>query len=572
MSEYVQKDFSGGMNLLSCDTELEANQYRLGLNVRNRFGNMEATLSSVEDVAIPAGVKQESVTFGNYLIVFIAGLAYYRFYLSTGWKNIVGFQMSSTAPRFWTESVPLSTTNYGRFGVQDTTLGAVSANAGIVFDSVAGAFAGNTPGLVVQDNVNQPQFIYIDPILGTPIARTTQTFAQWDVDYSVTPILDKREYVPIGNAMAWVDGVLHIASQDGNFLYRSVSGRPLDFVVNVDDNGDPGGDATTTSYSVGVGNITALRAAANNSLLVTASNAVFNVAKNMTPGAVTIFGEYTFIRTFLFNAVCLSDRCIIDSLGDTRFISLTGVRSFNSILQQQNEGRNSLFSAQLQSVVNGIIQSAETSAAMLFDNYELYAINTVFGPVIAVFDTLMGCWVSFDIAQTGGRPIKMFAKIELTIQRLYAITDDNRLFTLYIGPALDQAVLRPGSMCAANVTANGSPIMPEMELKLKDARIVLDTLTATTSATVTPFVNNRLTQSSIQTKTIPYSAPTAVYTGVGVLPDTNVKLFNAYFSFPNTEQGWKVYAIITWTGTLNITQIMFSFVDQKPINPLQSQS
>jgi len=571
MSEYVQSQFEGGMNLLSCDTDVQPNQYRLGLNVRNRYGNLEGVLQSQLDPATPNGVKQECVTFGNYIILFVNGFAYYRYFTATGWTNIVGFQMSSDAPRFWTKAVPLSTTNYGRFAMSATDPAVTpSANAGIIQSSVAGAFAGNTPGLLVQDNINQPQFIFLNAF-GVPTVRTTQTYDQWNVTYVAGEItVDNREYVPIGNVMEWVDGVLYIASQDGEFIYRSVSGRPLDFVINVDLNGAKGGDATTTSYSVGVGGITCLRAMANNALLVTASNAVFSVSKNTTPGAITTFGEYTFIRTFLFNATCLSDRAIIDSLGDTKFISLTGVRSFNAVFQQQNEGRNSLFSRSLQSVVANITQSPASSAAMLYDNFELYGINTTLGPVIAVFDTLSNSWVSFDINQVGGKLIKMFAKIELTIQRLYAITEDDKLYTLYIGPDLDDCLVRTRSMCANNVTASGNPLNPEFELKLKDARVVFDGVTEAETCSIIPFVNNRVAQA--QSKAIPYSSPTTSYSGLGALPDTNTKLFNAYFSFPNTEQGWKVYALIAWSGTATITQFSFSFVDISPINPLQSQS
>jgi len=135
-----------------------------------------------------------------------------------------------------------------------------------------------------------------------------------------------------------------------------VSGRPLDFMVNITDAGTAGGDAETTAYSVGVGGISCLRAMSDGSLFVAAGNANFSVSKNMTPNATTLFGEYTFIRKFLFNATCLNDRCILDSLGDTKFIDITGVRSFNAILQTQNEGRNTVFSRMVQSVLEGFTQ------------------------------------------------------------------------------------------------------------------------------------------------------------------------------------------------------------------------
>ena len=148
----------------------------------------------------------------------------------------------------------------------------------------------------------------------------------------------------------WTNGILFIVSSDTNTIYRSVSGRPLDFVVNVTNllvatqttvivNNKSmtaywqygGGDATTTSYAVGVGGISCIRSLSTGGIFVSASNATFAVTLNQTPNAPMIFGEYTFNRAFLFNATCLSDRVIFDTIGDTRFIELTGIRSFNAV-------------------------------------------------------------------------------------------------------------------------------------------------------------------------------------------------------------------------------------------------
>jgi len=408
MAEYNQSSFLGGMNLLLDDTRLQPNQYRVGFNLRNRYDVLDPVLASELDSAAPAGVKQEVVTFGNFLILFVRGEAWYRYYTSTGWTKISQFGMSPTAPRYWTCAVPVATTLYARVAngafeiTSPTTLTSV-ANSRLGVQSIASAFQGNLPGLLVQDNINQPQFIFIGPG-GIPVVRITQQFTQWSITINATTLVvtdDSREYVPIGNAMAFVNGILYIAGQDSISIYRSVSGRPLDFVVNVNTDGSRGGDATTTSYSVGVGGITCLRAMSNNTLFVAASNANFSVAQNTQPGAVTEFGEPTFIRTFLFNATCVDDRCIIDTLGDTRFIANSGIRSFNAVQQTQNEGRNEPFSATIQRAFRlspnaTLIQTPGSAAAILYDDYELYAVNTVFGAVIAVYDTLSACWSGCD--------------------------------------------------------------------------------------------------------------------------------------------------------------------------------
>ena len=306
LSEYNQQSFLGGMNLLGDDSRLQPNQYRIGFDLTNRYDILDPVLASVQDKLAPEGVIQECATLGNYVILFVSGFAYYRYYTDIVWTQITGFAMSKTAPRYWSKAIPVSTTNYARFAATFSTTSQPNPAGGINLSQIVGASAGNLPGLLVQDNVTQPQFIYLQASTLTPVARTTQRFSQWNVQYTdatntvVATNGDQREYVPIGNVMAWANGILEITSQDTNFIYRSVSGRPLDFVVNVTnilaanttiqewiyidpitftqysvevqpfqsvgggafnalDVFFPGGDATTTSYSVGVGGITCLR-------------------------------------------------------------------------------------------------------------------------------------------------------------------------------------------------------------------------------------------------------------------------------------------------------------------------
>lgn len=593
-SEYNQLSFKGGMVLLTDDTRLEPNQYRLGINLTNRFDQLDEILSSQKDVAVPKGVKQELLTFGNYIILFVGGYAYYRHYLSEGWKVINGFKMSSSTPRLWTCPIPVSTTNYVRYAAVTQVTGTTGSNANgvISLNNVEGAEQGNLPGLLVQDNINQPYFIFLD-VNSVPTARVTQTFAQWKMVFTdlanVTIAVvngvtqDFREYVPIGNTMAFVDGILFIASQDGNFIYRSVEGRPLDFVVNVNNaiatvGADGfytqlgGGDATTTSYSVGVGGIACLRALSATGLFVAASNANFVVTKNTSNIAPKIYGEFTFVRTFLFNATCLSDRVIFDSVGDTRFIDLTGVRSFNAVEQFNNEGRNSVFTSSIQAAFKGITQDASLSAGILYDNYELYAMETIFGPAIAKFDTVNGCWTSFDVGQTGGKRIKILAKIELTVQRLYAVTEDDELYTLYIGPELATASVRTIGVCSNILYGNNNIKMnnPKSEIQLRNTRVVINNITKNANCTFTPYVDNRMSSCGPQVKPITYRPNVTISTDPYALPDVGTQLSNLLFQTEDCEQGWKMFGVFTWQGG-SVTQFSFELMNLLPQNPLSSQ-
>ena len=426
-------------------------------------------------------------------------------------------------------------------------------------------------------------FIYLDAN-GNIQVRTTQTFAQWLItftddtnvkvanDGSGNPI-DKREYVPIGNCMAWSNGILYIVSQDFSTIYRSVSGRPLDFVVNVgfklaDNTTVPaytqygGGDATTTSYSVGVGGISCIRPLSSGGIFVAASNANFAVTLNTNATAPTLFGEYTFIRTFLFNATCLSDRAIIDSLGDTKFIDLTGIRSFNSIEQFQNEGRNSQYSSLVNAAFKGIIQDYALAASILYDNFEYYAVNSIFGPVILIYDTILGAWVGFDTMQTGGKKIKAFAKIELTIQRLYAITEDDQLYTLYASPTASDSYVRLGA--EYNI--------PRISHAVSDVRCVLNNVTSDCTISAIPFTDNRLSEKSVQTKNVTYVPPVYPYSGPVNMPDLNTQLTNVLFTFPNGQQGWKSFAVIQWTGDASLVYVTMTIKEGQTMNPLMSQA
>lgn len=589
-SEYNQVSFLGGMNLLGDDSRLQPNQYRAGFNITNRYDVLDPMLKSKKDVSAPPGLKQELVTFGNFEILFVAGNAYYKFYLSEGWTQIVGFKMNPDAPRYWTVAIPVSTTNYVRIAATGTTnTGTSDPNGKIELSNVASAAQGNLPGLLVQDNISQPVFIFLDNG-GNVQCRTTQTFAQWGITFTdstntvVTFNGDKREYVPVGNSMAWEDGVLYIAAQDGESIYRSVSGRPLDFVINVVNTlvtvapytQVGGGDATTTSYSVGVGGITCLRPMSSGGIFVAASNANFLVTKNMSQNAPTIFGEYTFIRTFLFNSTCLSDRVIFDSIGDTRFVGLTGVRSFNAIAQTLNEGRNVAFTASIAGAFGSedspIIQDASAAAAILFNDYELYAVDTIFGPTIIKYDTLSQCWSSFDIGQADGKAIKIFAKIELTVRKLYAVTTDNELYQLYVGPETDEASFRSVGICANVLYADSNVKLanPKSEIKLGMVRAIINRLTEQSECSMIPYVNNRLANVSESTKVIRYEAPADEDDSTTRLPDVNTQLMNVLWTTPNCKQGWKVFLVFKWTSG-SFTQFSTEMADTTPMNPPNSQ-
>lgn len=602
--EFKQSSFSGGINLLLDDTRLPVsfkykegdspydityNQYRIGLNTRTRFDVCTPIKSSITDLQAPPGIKQAIVSFGNYIILFVQGTAWYKLNTDTNWTEINDFSMSQVAPRYWTVAVPLTTTLYGRLAGQtiigttstttgsDTattnTYGTVSAALPITqINQIAAGFA-NIPGLLVQDGINQPWFIYINQS-GNVVARQTQTYDEWSYPLDPTTLQltgpDEREYVPIGTYMEWFNGILFIVDNNFTYIYRSVSGRPLDFVVNVDENGQKGGDARTTSYSVGVAGISAMQALPGNILFIAAGGATnFGVTLNTTPNAPTIFGEYTFLRTVLFNANCITERGIVNVLGDTVFIDANGLRSFNSVEQQQNEGRNSVFSSTVQGLFTGIFQTAMVNnqstvgwcSAIDFDNYAIFSVNTVMGYVLVVYDTINNVYSSIDTLQLGNHAAKQFAAITISTLALYAITDDDRVVQLYADDVFDQSLIRLGSLCSQD---------PKKEMKIAMVRAVMSNITSDMSITASIFVNNRLSD-SVTTK-INYSTPVKTYIGANIGNDVGTQVSNILFTFPNSAQGWKVFVVLTWTGGASLTDVSAMTTDLTPLQPLQSQA
>lgn len=591
MSNFNQSSFSGGINLLLDDTRLPVsfkykegdtpydityNQYRMGINIRNRFDVIDPIQSSIVDTSAPLGIKQGILTFGNYIILFCDGSCFYKLNGTNGWYQVKTFTMDRTVPRYWTVVVPLNTTNYARaaVAVSATPSGGastfVSSGAPIIqvnqTNYIASAF-GNNPGLLVQDGKNQPVFLYIDSN-GIIQCRTTQTYQQWAFPLNTTTLQltgpDNREYVPIGTYMEWFNGILFIVDNEFSQIYRSVSGRPLDFVINVDINGNKGGDATTTSFSVGVNGITALRAMSNNSLFVAAGGgACFSITLNTTPNAPTIFGEYTFIRTPLFNSNCINERGIIDVIGDTVFIDANGLRSFNAVEQQQNEGRNSVFSSTIQRLFKNITQQDGFASAVLFDNYAIFSVNTVIGYVLIVYDTINSCYSSIDIAQLNGHAAKQFASINITTLSLFAITDDDKVVQLYADPRnTDTCTIRLGAVCSSD---------PRKELKVETFRAVLSNITQNMIATAQLFTNNRQDDGPI-IKKIKYISPVEVYAGVNIGTDINTQVNNITFPFPNSQQGWKSFVVLTWTGGASLTNVAVTTGDLTPLQPLRTQA
>lgn len=417
----TQLNFSGGMNLFDSEILLGSNEYALAYNVRNRTAKLQSLNGPDEDELAPVGFKQGIYAFDKYVLLFNNGEAYYKNIIldDSIWTKIVGLTLNTTVDYIYTQVIPASRFNYDRKLTSDNQIeGNKQVNPISVLPNLIN---GSDAGLIVQDGVQQG---YIIKANGT--ARRLKTFAEWT--------LVDREYVPIMKQMAYVNGILFGIDITGTILYRSVSGRPMDFVVDVDTTGYKGDDANKTAYSIGQDTVTCLKSLSNGQLLVATNKVCSPLTLNYDK---TIFNEPTFININGFSAGIVNQFSIVEYLRDDGtgfidyyFIDTDGLRSFNSASSNQNEGRNSNFSYRIS---QSLVTKQIVTAAITFNDYSMFSIKTIYNDdnLIAVYDNKRETWVCFDNYNIG--TIKQFAVADQSDNpTLYAITSDKvyKLFSL----------------------------------------------------------------------------------------------------------------------------------------------
>ncbi len=439
--DFTQNDFKGGINQLDDDTGIKDNEYVLLVNGRQRHGPVQPISKSVDQRLPFAGNPQALMSVGNTLLLIISGRAYYRIYGQSTWIRIADFQMDATAYRMWLIAVPKSSRNYVR------RLN-ISLNNPIIINTDFN-ISGNPAGILVQDGINQPWLIQFNAVTQTFVARVTKRYSQW-ANLSVTA--DDREYVPIGKQMFMLNEKLFILAPDSKSIYHSVTGRPLDFMVNVDANGDKlvaeaVGGASSVSFAFDNDDITCIRDVniANTFLYGTARH----VRLITLDYSQTIFGEPYPTQAQKIEAGILNDQSFVDALGDYTFIDNDGIKSFNAVQNLRVEGRNSVFTQQVDRLMAGRIQQTRKVAAISFNNYALYYCQTLHGRAIAVYDMLHQAWVSLDI--TDVQNVKQFCALENgAINVLYALTNDG-VWEMYTSTTREMAQLHVKALMPADI-------------------------------------------------------------------------------------------------------------------------
>lgn len=436
-------------------------------------------------------------------MVFNKGKAYAKdFSDPIGQFNLVlGFQLSETVNRIYAQDVPASWMNLERKLTDGTDVNSVVAFLSNI--------AGTPAALVCQDGENQPRLIFS---IGN--GRPAKTFNEWtNVSLEAQ---DTREYVPIGKQMMYhPDGILFIVSPDGKELYRSVTGRPLDFVIAIDPNGDKlpplssgKPEASRMAYNLDYQPITAIfnvnssprRDSESSGFFVSTSKRSWLVFPDYSQ---TPYNEPLFANQSIFSTGALNQDSVWDALGQNGIITEAGPMTFDGIANTNTEGKNSPFYYRVAKLFSGVTQT--TTCVGRFDDYTLFAVNTIYGYGILVYDNLAQIFVSFDQYSEITGAIKQFAEIKVEgVKRIFCITDEDELFELF------SSSTAPWSLYTREAAVGNS----ELELILRRVRVTYGNVPGGGILTVKEFINrkpgqtrNKTIEPNITSNSLPITPP-----------------------------------------------------------------
>jgi hypothetical protein len=392
-------------------------------------------------------------------------------------------------------------------------------------------------------------------------SRQIQTYTQWALG-------GKQEYVPIGKQMMFLNQKVYVISPNNKYIYQSISGRPLDFMVNVDVNGDKlvlesDGGAISMSFAFDSDDITCLKPCNIPDSFIYAT--AYNTRIITLDYTSTIFGEPTYSQTAELVVGVVNKDSVIDILGDYALIDFEGVKSFNAVKQFKWEGRNAVFSLQLSKILKDIKQYRCRCA--FFNNSALFALDTAWGFVIAVFDTLLGKWVAFDII-AGVSSIKEFATVTTSTQdKLYVITDGDELFQLYADNVnKESASLHTRAFSRINdIQYNQATI--SFQQKGEYFKLFFRDNLATTNVILTEYSDGQKSQRLTQqlTQALGGMGPAPVYSPV--IPSTKIRAQQVTFNLTGgTLEGTKLAYVIQWSGSAKLVAIELQTSDNMPLS------
>lgn len=559
-----QTSFVDGLDFLSSDIQISQFGYQWLVNARQRFGFIQANKASTKLTQFaPAGKMQGLKSVGSTLILFVNGAAYFQFDGQVFWSKIPGFQMDAGIDRFYTEFVPDSTFNFSR------ALNNTKNIADPIVKKADVSINGTPQGLLVQDGINQPQIITFDGNTNLPSARITNSFDDWENDGV------NQEYVPIGTIMLYVAPKLLVVSVDKKVIYQSISGRPLDFMVNVDVNGDKLatedlGGAFTVSYAFDFDEITCLA-----SVNILSSFYVATRTTSRIPSfdyTNTVFGEPNVILSIPAISIgAVNEFSFLDILGDYSIIDAEGIKSFNAVQQYKMQGKNSIFSLKLQKLLqynpNNVIQQ-QTPNCVMFNDCATYSIKTTMGNLLVIYDTILGKWVALDINECS--KVKQFAVVNVNgiDKKIYAITYFNELFQLYSSSDDECAALFTRaftySQSLLDAEQQAGSMAVTVKLSTEYLKVLFDGGSYDTTCKIVEYVDGALGQSLEKDLTSrlagispPISPP--------VIPGTKDTCIPLTYTLNQGVNGNKLAYVIQWKSDAKLLAFEIQTKDDAPV-------
>jgi len=365
---------------------------------------------------------------------------------------------------------------------------------------------------------------------------------------------------------------LFIVAPDGLSVYRSITGRPLDFMVIVDTNGNKlstelDGGASKASFAADFNIITCLANINIPDSFIYAT--AYDVRIIIADYVNTIFGEPVFKVSAQIQAGIVNQYSELEILGDYCFIDFEGIVSFDAVQQLKFNGRNSIFSLPLTKLLHKIKQ--KTPVCIAFDNYALFNLDTVWGNLIAAYDILLQKWVSFDI--TDVLDVKQFAIVETEdASKLYCITKFDEVYRMF-DPNNSKtylAQLHTKAFCAGET---------DTEIKCQKVRLFFNGGTYAGTSTVIEYVDEKNVSDSLGNPINRVSKKLeAAIAGIlypvrpPVIPNSISRVDNPTFNFSKGLTGKKLSYIIQWDNDARLVEFQTTISWKKSDSSLKESN
>jgi hypothetical protein len=550
----LQNSFIDGMDLISPDMQMAENSYRWLMNGRQRYGEIQANNSATKVTGAPAGTKQGIIAVGNVLVLFVNGEAYWNVDGSSTWTKIANFKMDTSA-MYYAQAIPGSTFNF-------TRKLATTANIKDPLNvSVDLSIIGTPSGILVQDGIHQPWVIFYDYTNKTFIARVTKGYSSWTQS--------NPEYVPIGKKMMVVDSILFIEAIDGQSIYRSVSGMPLNFMLNVDFNGDKQtteaqGGADTTSFAFDFDKVTNITPSSTPSSFICATARTLRIIS--LDYNDTIFGEPTFSVAAVIDAGVSNQYSLVEINGDIAFVDYDGVKTFNAVLQLKYKGQNSNFSVPIMKLLkyaNGKSIKQTEAIAFNFNNYSIFALQSIWGFLYFVYDTISNKWVALDSTFAG--KITRVAITETTTEsKLYAINNANELWWLYSNTAKRETAVLVTRPYSSKLDSNYYEDNLKVQHKSEQLKLAIKNGVNAGTISATEYVDEQLSSVKLDLPLNSMISGINYPVQVPVVPNNAKLKEHKTFVWRDGLQGRKLGYIIKWDNDATLSEIQLTTVENNP--------